>query len=60
MVEPVKSLRWTGGGLGTGGTSELLSPIGGLNLAGKSELPLPFKPIEDDLLTRDESGSHMP
>ena len=52
------SLRYTGGGIGKGKRSKL--PCGGeLGIGGNSELSRGLIAIDEDLLTRDESGSHM-
>lgn len=59
MVEPVKSLWGKAAEFGKGGRFELSRPGGGLGNGGKSELPRGFIAVNEDLLTREDSGSHV-
>lgn len=59
IVEPVTSLWGIAGGLGSGGRPELSRVGGGLGNGGTSELPRAFIAVNEDLLTREDSGSHV-
>lgn len=59
IVEPVTSLRRTVGGLDKEGRFEPSLAGGGLGNGGMSELPRAFKAVNEDLLTREDSGSHV-
>ena len=59
IVEPVTSLWGTVGGFGKGSRSEYSCAGGGLGNGGMSELPRAFKAVNEDLLTREDSGSHV-
>ena len=59
IVEPVTSLWENVGGLGKGDRLEPSLAGGGLGNGGMSELPRAFVAVNEDLLTREDSGSHV-
>ena len=59
MVEPVTSLWGIVGGLGKGGRFEPSLAGGEIGSEGMSELPRAFSAVNEDLLTREDSGSHV-
>lgn len=59
MVEPVMFLWGKAAKFGKGGRFELSRAGGALGNGGMSELPRGFTAVNEDLLTREESGSHV-
>ena len=59
IVEPVMSLCGVAGGEGNGGRCELSRDAGEPGNEGMSELPRILIAADEDLLTREDSGSHV-